>query len=78
MSDSKPAAAAARPTLGMIGVGRTGSAMAARLFAAGDAVVVCDPVPAAAAAMQALGAGGMSRLIEQWAGVEVPPVPRPA
>lgn len=42
--------------LGFIGLGNMGGPMAARLLAAGHAVTVCDPSPAAVAALQAAGA----------------------
>jgi 3-hydroxyisobutyrate dehydrogenase-like beta-hydroxyacid dehydrogenase len=42
--------------IAFIGVGRMGSGMAARLLAAGHAVTVYDPSPAAVAALVALGA----------------------
>jgi 3-hydroxyisobutyrate dehydrogenase-like beta-hydroxyacid dehydrogenase len=44
-----------KPSLGFVGVGRMGAPMVQRLMAAGYAVTICDPVPAA---VEALVKGG--------------------
>ncbi len=79
MSDSNSSTTGARPTLGMIGVGRMGAEMAGRLLAAGHAVVVCDPSPAAVAAMHALGAtvAGSPRELADRCDIAFASVPTP-
>jgi len=50
--------------VGVIGLGRMGSAMAARLIGAGHEVTVYDPVEAAVAALEAKGARGARSLAQ--------------
>lgn len=50
--------------LGFIGLGNMGGPMAARLVAAGHAVIVCDPVPAAVERLRAVGAQVAANAVE--------------
>ncbi len=57
--------------IAFIGVGRMGSGMAARLLAAGHAVTVYDPSPAAVAALVTLGAKSAASAVAAATGASV-------
>ena len=52
-----------KPTVGMVGVGNMGGAMAAHLLEQGWPVQVCDIDAAKVRALEALGAAGRSRCL---------------
>jgi len=70
----------ARSPVGFVGLGAMGGRMAARLLAAGHALVVCDPDTAAVEAARAAGAGvaATPREVADSAEVVMVSLPRPA